>query len=591
MVNQELAKIFSEMALLLEMQGVPFKPRAFEKASLSLGSLDADVREMYKKGGLKALEEIPDVGRGIAERIEEYLKHHHVEDYEALKRKIPVDLEGLKSVEGVGPKTIKLLWQKLKIRTLADLEKAASAGKLRNISGLGKKTEENILKGIAFVKKSGGRFLLGEVYWLVKEIEQRLGRFTGVERAEAAGSFRRMKETVGDADFLVVSSKPRPVMDFFVSMPEVAHVYAHGETKSMVRLKNGLDVDLRVVPKESYGAALNYFTGSKDHNVALRQLALKKGFTLNEYALSTVRGKKVVAGRTEEEIYRALGLRYIEPEMRENAGEIEAALRQASLGPTRDRQGKRDGLPKHLVGYSDLKGDLQVQTNWTDGAHSIEEMAEAARRIGLEYICITDHTKSLAMTGGADEKKLERQGREIDTINSKSEFRNSKFRILKGAEVNILADGSLDIADSALAKLDCVGAAVHSHFKMAKSEMTTRIILAMENPHIDILFHPTGRIIKRRAPYEVDVDEIIRAAKRTKTILEIDASPERLDLRDEYIRKCVDAGTPMVIDSDAHSTQGFQFLKFGIAQARRGWAERENIINTLPLNEFLAALK
>jgi len=574
MINAEIAKIFSEMALLLEMDDVAFKPRAFEKASLSLGSLDEDVRDIYQKGGLKALEKIPDVGGGIAERIEEYVKTHRIRDYDRMKKKVPVDLGGLKSVEGVGPKTIRILWQKLKIRTLQDLEKAAAAGKLRSIPGLGAKTEENILEGIEFVKESGGRFLLGEAWPLANDIERRLAKIPGVAVAVVAGSIRRMKETIGDIDVLVVSRQPEPVMEYFVGMPEVAHVYAKGDTKTLVRLKNGLDADLRVVPKESFGAALNYFTGSKDHNVALREIAIKKGLKLNEYGL--FRGKRQVAGRTEEDLYKALGLSYIEPELRENRGEIEAS-----------RAGK---LPKRLVGYGDLRGDLQVQTDWTDGENSIEEMAAAAAKAGLAYICITDHTKSLAMTGGADEKKLEKQMREIDRINRTFSIQHSAFSILKGAEVNILADGSLDIADRTLAKLDCVGVAVHSHFKMSRAAMTRRIIRAMENPHADILFHPTGRLINRRPAYDVDMDAVIKVAKRTGTILEIDASPERLDLKDEYIRKCVVGRVPMVIDSDAHAANGFGALRYGIAQARRGWAERELILNTRSVVDFLKML-
>lgn len=571
MVNAEISKILSEMAILLDMEEVAFKPRAFEKASLSVGLLEEDVAGMYKKGGLKALMNIPDVGRGIAERIEEYVKTHHVKDYEALKKKVPVDLEGLKQIEGLGPKKIKLLWKKLKIRTIKDLEKAARSGKIRTIPTLGAKTEENILKGIEFVKQGGGRFLLGDIYSTVQELQGRLSRLKGVEEAIVAGSIRRMRETIGDADFLVVSRRTKPIMDYFVSMPDVTHVYARGVTKSMVRLANGLECDLRVVPREAFGAALNYFTGSKSHNVALREIAIKKGLKLNEYGL--FRGKRQIAGRTEEDLYKALGMSYIQPELRENSGEIEAAI-----------HGK---LPKHLIGYDDLRGDLQVQTNWTDGANSIEEMALEAKRRGLSYIAITDHTRSLAMTGGADEKKLEKQMFAIDRLNRKL----NGITLLKGAEVNILADGSLDIKDVTLSKLDSVGAAVHSHFRMTKREMTRRILRAMENPHVDILFHPTGRILNRRAAYEVDMDAIIQAAKKTGTILEIDASPERLDMRDEYIRRCVASGVLMVIDSDAHSTSGYAALKFGIAQARRGWAETRNILNTKPLKEFLAALK
>src|SRR3989344_3957201 len=595
-MNRELVKILSEMALLLEMEDVAFKPRAFEKASLSIGSLDEDVRAIYQKGGLKALENMPDVGRGIAERIEEYLKTRHIRDYDRMKKKVPVDLGGLKSVEGIGPKTIRILWQRMKIRTLADLEKAARAGRIRSIPGLGAKTEDNILEGIEFVKESGGRFLLGEALPLASEIERRLAKVPGVEVAVVAGSIRSMRETIGDVDILVVSRDPEPVMEHFVRMPEVAHVYAKGNTKTLVRLKNGLDVDLRVVPKQSFGAALNYFTGSKDHNVALRQTAIKKGLKLNEYGLfraADQRGSKrgsprMIAGRTEEDLYRALGFAYIEPELRENQGELEAA-----------RAGK---LPKHLVGYDDIKGDLQVQTDWTDGANSLSEMAAAAEQAGLEYICITDHTRSLAMTGGADEKKLEKQMAAIEKLNAKfsghpqsagsgrGKMQKSKFRILKGAEVNIMADGLLDIADRTLAKLDCVGGAVHSHFKMSRAEMTRRIIRAMENPHADILFHPTGRIINRRAPDAVDTEGIIQAAKRTGTVLEIDASPERLDLKDEYIRKCVVERVPMVIDSDAHATSGFSAIRYGVAQARRGGAERELILNTRSAVEFLKAI-
>ncbi|RJQ35944.1 DNA polymerase/3'-5' exonuclease PolX [Candidatus Parcubacteria bacterium] len=584
-MNQELARIFEEMAVLLDMEGVAFKPRAFERAAEALANADEDVRETYRRGGLKALEEIPDVGRGIAERIEEFVKTRHVKDYERMKQRVPVDIAGLRSVAGLGPKKILLLWKKLKIRTVADLEKAAKAGKIRGIPTLGLKTEQNILKGITFVEETGKRFLLGEVWPMAASIQARLERISEVERVMVAGSIRRMKETIGDVDILAISKKPGPIMDAFCRMPEVGRVYAKGDTKSMVRLRQGLDVDLRVVPAASFGAALNYFTGSKEHNVALREIAVKKGWKLNEYGLFA--GKRRVAGKTEEELYGALGLRYIEPEMRENRGEIEAARHEFAV---RNHGGQARGkisLPKNLVGYGDLRGDLQVQTDWTDGAHSILQMAEAAKKAGLEYICITDHTRSLAMTGGSDERKLERQMVEIDRINKKI----SGITVLRGAEVNIMADGTLDIADRTLAKLDCVGAAVHAQFRMTKAEMTKRIVRAMENPHVDILFHPTGRLINRRAAYDVDMDAIIAAAKRTGTILEIDAHPDRLDLKDDYVRKAVDAGAPLVIDSDAHAMSGFAALRYGIGQARRGWAERSDIINTRPLRDFLKCLK
>ena len=413
MTNREIARILHDIAIYLEMQGVAFKPRAYEKVAELIEGLEEEAKEIHKRGGLKALEEIPGVGVSIAEKIEELLKTGHLKYYESLKKKIPVNLENFRGIEGLGPKSILKLYKELGVRNLGDLEKAAKNGKIRRLGGFGDKSEENILKGIEFVKRSGGRFVLGFIMPEVKEIEERLKVLKNVQKVVVAGSVRRRKETIGDVDVLIVSDKPGPVMDYFVSMPGIVRVYAHGETKSAIKLESGLDVDLRVVPEESYGAALNYFTGSKDHNVALREIALRKGLKLNEYGLFAARGGsasggkgkwKQIAGRSEEELYGALDLDYIEPEMRENVGEIE---------PARDHK-----LPK-LIGYSDLKGDLQVQTNWTDGANSIDEMASAAIEAGLEYIAITDHTKRLAMTHGLDEKRIRAQWKEIDEINSK----------------------------------------------------------------------------------------------------------------------------------------------------------------------------
>ena len=570
--NQEIAKTFQLMAEYLDMADVPFKPRAFERVARSIDAMEDEVYELYEKQGIKGLENIPGVGKGIAERIEELLKTGKVKDLEKLKKKTPVDLASLTAIEGLGPKMVKALWQKLKIKTVQDLEKAAKAGKIAKLPRFGEKSEQKVLKGIEFLKKSGGRFLLGDILPLVRSIEHQLKKLKPVEEVMVAGSVRRWQETIGDVDLLVISENPEPVMEFFVSMPEVIHIYGKGETKAMVRLKNQLDVDLRVIPKESFGGALQYFTGSKDHNVAVRQIAIKKGYKLNEYGL--FKGKKRIAGEDEKEIYNALGLEWMPPEMRHNTGEIEAA---------------REGKLPHLIGWKDLRGDLQIQTNWTDGANSIEEMAKEAMRLGMEYICITDHTKSLAMTGGADEKQLERQGREIDKLNEK--FKSFKFKVLKGAEVNIMKDGSLDIADSALAKLDVVGAAIHSHFTLSPEEQTRRLSRAMENPHVDIIFHPTGRIINKRDSIQLDMDDIIKTAKRTGTVLEIDAYPDRLDLKDEYIRRVVAAGVKLSIDSDAHAVTQIHYLELGIAQARRGWAEKKDIINAWPLDKMRNMLK
>lgn len=571
MKNSEIARVLYNIAIYLEMQGeMVFKVRAYEKAAQTIESLTDDINEIYRKGGLEALQEIPGVGKSIADKTEEMIKTGKLKYYEELKRKIPVDVEGLRRIEGIGPKTILALYKKLKVRNAADLEKVAKDGKIRTLAGFGQKSEENILKGIEFLKRSSGRYVIGYIMPLASEIEKRLQSLPYIKAAIVAGSFRRRKETIGDIDILAISSEPSKVMDYFVKMPEVINVYGKGETRSTVKLNNGIDVDLRVVKEKSFGSALNYFTGSKDHNVALRRIAIEKGMKLSEYGL--FKGNKFVAGRVEEELYKVLGLRYIEPELRENTGEIEAA--------------RKNNLPD-LIGYKGLRGDLQVQTKWTDGMHSIEEMALAAKQTGLEYIVITDHTKSLAMTGGLDEEKLAKQGKEIDKINGKLHG----IAILRGAEVNILKDGKLDINNKALDELDVVGAAVHSNFNMPREEMTKRIINAIENENVDILFHPTGRVIQKREPYAVDIDKIIETSKATGTILEIDAYPDRLDLKDEHIKLAVKAGVKLCIDSDAHNKMHFAFLELGIAQARRGWAERKDIVNTRPLKELLKMAK
>ncbi|MBI3442617.1 MAG: DNA polymerase/3'-5' exonuclease PolX [Candidatus Sungbacteria bacterium] len=574
MTNREIANILYEMAMFFEMESVAFKPAAYERAAQSIESLGAELAGSYREKGKDAFAGIPGVGKGIADHLEDLLKKGDFREHMMLVKKYPVAVAELAAVEGVGPKMIKLLWQKLKIKNLAGLEAAAKAGKIRALPGLGEKSEQKILKGIEFLKTSGGRKLLGSILPEARALESMIRSFPEADEVMVCGSLRRRKETIGDIDILVSSSKPDAVSKRFLALPLIAHVYGHGPTKTNVRLKNGLDADLRVVPKKSWGAALNYFTGSKEHNVALREIAIKKGWKLNEYGLFS--GARMIAGKTEEELYKKLGLRYIEPELREMTGEIPAA--------------RTNKLP-HLIGYGAIRGDLQVQTNWTDGDNSIEEMARAASDAGLEYIAITDHTKSLAMTGGLDEKKLARQIQEIKQVNAKLRKKKINCIVLAGAEVNIMKDGSLDIADEMLAKLDVVGASVHSHFRLSRMEQTARVIRAMENPHVDIIFHLTGRRINKRKPIDVDIDAVIAAAKRTRTMLEINASPERLDLKDEYIRKCVAAGVKMTIDSDAHAAGHFTFLEYGIAQARRGWAEKKNVVNTRPLKEFLALSK
>ena len=487
---------------------------------------------------------------------------------------MPVDIIGLTGVQGVGPQTIKTLWRRLHIKNVDGLEKAARAGKIRAIPHFGKIAESKILKNIELLRKSGQRFILGFMAADVARLRGAIGRIPEVDQVEVAGSFRRKKETIGDIDLLVASTKPERVMSRLLALPLVAHVYGTGPTKTSVRLKSGINVDVRIVPAESWGAALNYFTGSQPHNIALRTIAQKRGWKLSEYGL--FKGKKMLAGRTEEEVYDRLGLPYIEPELREMTGELDAA--------------KAGKLPK-LIPYDALKGDLQVQTNWTDGNASIEKMADAAEAVGLSYVAITDHTKSLAMTGGLDDDGLLKQAKEIAKINKKRKAAGKKLTILSGTEVNIQKDGTLDVSDKTLGQLDVVGAAIHSHFDLPRKEQTQRLIRAMENPHVDIILHPTCRLINARPEIQLDIDEVIATAKRTHTVLEIDAYPDRLDLRDEYVKKCVQVGVLLAIDSDAHAPGHFSLLQFGIAQARRGWATADDVINTLPLEKMLAKLK
>jgi DNA polymerase (family X) len=588
--NQSVSEILRQIGEYLEMQHVQFKPRVFEKAAETVGALTEEVAQIYKNGGIKALKEIPGVGQSIAEIIEELVTKGRSTEYEKLKKATPVRLDELARVEGLGPKSIQKLYKELGVKNLKDLEAAAKKGKIGVLEGFGKKSEEKILKGIEFAKGSGMRFIGGYMFNQVRNLEKGIGAVPGVSKVTVAGSARRRKETVGDLDILAVSSKPEAVMDYFTTKtPGIMTVIAKGPTKSSIKVRPGLNIDLRVVPAESFGAALNYFTGSKDHNVVIRKRANDLGLTLNEYGLfkikkgSTKKGAEQegtrVASRTEEDIYKALKMAYPAPELRENTGEVQAAINEFA--------GKKPGLP-NLIGYDDLLGDLQTQTDWTDGSDSIETMAKAAAVRGLKYIVITDHTKRLAMTHGLDEKRIRAQWKEIDEVNKKLK---GKIKILKGTECDILKDGTLDLDDETLSKLDVVGVSVHSFFTLPRVEQTARVVRAISNPHVDILFHPTGRLINKRPPIDLDIDEIIAAAKTTGTIMEIDAFPDRSDLKDEHIRKCVEAGVKMCIDSDAHAVAHFAFLECGIAQARRGWAERGDIINAWPVEKMLGFLK
>ena len=569
--NADVAAVLREIALFLAMEDEPFKPRAYEKAAESVEVAEQSCAALFASGGVKALATIPGIGKSIAEKIGELLATGQMTYREELFAKTPVDVAALTTVEGVGPKAVRVLYQELGVTDLATLEAAAAAGRIRGLPRFGAKSEEKILRGIAFAKSSTGRFPIGNVLPLLQQIEARVAAQKGVERVVIAGSIRRRRETVGDADLLVIAKKPAPVMEFVAAMPEAARTVAAGDTKISVKLATGIQLDVRVVPRASFGAALHYFTGSKAHNVLMRQLAIKKQLKLNEYGL--FRGETAIAGATEEEIFAALDLPYIPPELREDVGEIDAA---------------RDGRLPKLIESGSLRGDLQTQTSWTDGADTLEDMVAEAQRRGLAYMAITDHTRDLAMTGGSDEAKIRLQGKAIDGLNK----RLKGFRVLKGAEVNIRKDGTLDIADDCLAELDCVGIAVHSHFNLPRAEMTERVLRAMRNPHADILFHPTGRKVGAREPIDLDLDAVIACARETGTILELDAYPDRLDLKDDHVRKVIDAGLKIVIDSDAHSAAQLAFPEdYGIGQARRGWATADDVLNTRPVEEFLAGLK
>ena len=580
MNNQEIAKIFNDIARFLRMDNVAFKPYAYEKAAISLEGLPEDIKEIYVKGGRKALEEIPGIGKAMSDHIEEFLKTGKVNIYEQFKKKLPVNMDELLRVEGMGPKKAKILYEKLGVKNLKDLEKVAKTGKIAPLFGFGETTQKNILQGLEFLKMSKRRVLLHEILPVARQVLQKLENLKEVEKVSIAGSLRRRKETIGDVDFLVVSKSPKKVMDFFVKLPGVEKIWGQGPTKASVHLAAGYDMDLRVLPAKNYGSALQYFTGSQDHNIVTRKIAIEKGLKLSEYGV--FRGSKQIAGKTEEEVYKTLGLAWIPPEIRENTGEIEATM---------------NGTLPNLVGLKDIKGDLHVHSNWSDpdgGKDSIEALAKFAMDLGYEYIGISDHTNDLKVEKGLNEKELLDELDYIKKLNQKFHpsvgGKNSKFKILMGCEANIRRDGSIDVDEEVLEKLDYVIAGVHSVHKMEKKEMTARIIKAMKNPHVDIIAHPTGRIVGRRDEYQHDFDQILKVAKATGTILEINSS-ERLDLRDLYIRRAKQEGVKMIINTDTHQKEHMGLMEYGVSQARRGWAEASDIINTRSVEELLKYLK
>ena len=567
MQNRKVAQILYEVADLLELEGVEFKPRAYRRAAQAVESCPVPIEDLVREGKVT---ELPGVGKSIAGKIEEIVKTGRLRYHEELKKKLPVDLYALTQVEGVGPKIAKLLYEHLGVRNLDDLERAAREGRIRTVPGLGPKVEEKILRGLAEARKTEKRVLLGYALPLAEGIRDKLresGLFKGVE---IAGSLRRGKETIGDIDILGISDRPHDAADAFASLPDVEEVLAKGPKKTSVRLADGVQVDLRIVPAESFGAALQYFTGSQAHNIRLRERAVSLGFKLNEYGV--FKGEERVAGRTEEEVYKALGLPWIPPELREDRGEIQAA-----------EEGK---LPK-LVEPEQILGDLHVHTDWSDGKGSLEEMAKAAMELGYRYIAIVDHFRFAQAIPGLGPEELARQMEAIQELNRKLKG----FRLLSGIEANILPVGTIDVPRELLRELEVVVAAIHTHMRMPKKEMTKRLLSAIENEDVDIIAHPSGRLIGERSAYDVDWEEVFRRAAKYGTILEVNANPQRLDLCAEHVREAIDTGVKLALGTDAHHPDHLWFMRYGILTARRGWAEAKDVINTLSLDKLLAMFK
>jgi DNA polymerase (family 10) len=563
--NAKVAEVLYEIGEILNIKGDRFRTRAFNMAAQRVTALTEDIRGISQRG---ELEEIPGVGKSIAAIIEEVLETGGSSQLEELRESLPRGVRELMELEGVGPKKAMRFQSELGVASIDDLEAAIKAGKLRGLKGFGEKTEANLLRSIEEHRMMQGRFLLGAVLPVIDDIVEYMVGSDAVLEVEVAGSARRRKETVGDLDLLVASKDPGRVVERFVSMPPIIRVLSQGSTKSTVVLEKNLQVDLRVIQPKEYGAALQYFTGSKEHNVKLRTIAVKMGYKLNEYGLFERDSDARVAGETEEEIYRALGMSPMPPELRENRGEIEAAM--------------EDGLPR-LVTLDEIKGDLHVHTKWSDGIGTIEEMAAGAMELGWEYMAICDHTKSLAIANGLDEDRLREQMDEIDGVNQELEG----FTVLKGVECDIKSDGSLDLPDSVLRYLDFVVASVHSAFRMSEEEMTERVITAMHNPHVSTIGHPTGRLIQR----SMTLDRLFEEAADQGVMMEINAFPDRLDLDDVNCRTAMERGITMSIGTDAHAPNQLDFMAMGVSVARRGWLEPKNVVNTLPLEELRSSLK
>jgi len=570
--NSEVADIFNRIADLLDIKGEnPFRVRAYRNAARAVGGLSRSVADLVQTG--EDLTVLPGIGKDLAQKIKEIVETGTLPFLEKLRASLPPQLPELLKIQGMGPRKVKALYETLGISSPEELKRAAKEKRIRGLPGFGEKTEQGILEELERMEKRAAgkeRRMLAEVEPVAEALLAYLRQDKGVVSLEAAGSYRRRRETVGDLDILAACRKGNKAMERFVNYEDVEKVLSRGETRSSVLLRSGFQVDLRVVPRSSFGAALHYFTGSKEHNIAVRKLGVKKGLKINEYGV--FRGEKRVAGRTEEEVYRAVGLPYIEPELREDRGEIEAA-----------REGK---LPR-LVTLEDIRGDLHVHTRYTDGRYSPAEMAEAARLRGYAYIAVTDHSQKVRVAGGMDARGLRKQIEELDALNAKLQG----FRVLKSVELDILEDGSLDLPDEVLEELDFVVASIHYHFKLPREKQTERIIRAMDNPLVNILAHPTGRLLSGREPYEVNLERVMEAAAERGCFLELNGHPERMDLDDIHCKMAKDMGLKVALATDAHRIDDLDFMRFGIGQARRGWLEPEDVLNTRDWEELAKLLK
>jgi DNA polymerase (family 10) len=567
MKNFALARLFELMADVLELKGEnPFRIRAYRRAARNIESLSEDVEALARQG---RLEEIPGIGQDLAGKIVEYLKTGRVKEVEAARKGIPPGVVALMNVPGIGPKTARLLYDEEGITTLERLEKLARAGRLRGRHGIQAKTEANILKGIALVRGGQERMALGRALPLGRELVRALQQVPEVKQVVLAGSARRMRETVGDLDILVTSARPAGVMRAFAALPQVAEVLERGSTKASIRHRDGIQVDLRVVEPECFGAALAYFTGSKQHNIRIRDMAAKRGLKISEYGVFRAASGRRIAGTTEEEVYEAVGLPWIPPELREDQGEVEAAL---------------EGRLPTLLSGDDIRGDLHCHTKASDGSSTIEALVAAAIKRGYDYVAVCDHSPSARVAGGLDARELAAHVKRIRAVQEK----HPSIRVLAGSECDILPDGRLDYPDEVLAQLDLVVAAVHSVFKQPRREMTRRIVAALGNPYVTILAHPTGRLLGERAAYAVDLDEVFRAAKTNGKAVEINAYPERSDLNDVNARRARDLGVPLAVSTDTHVLDDLAQMELGVATARRAWVGPAQVVNTWPTRRLLA---